>query len=593
MSTALVPVNPQQTAPEPIDHRLYLPSETDILRDEWLRKKARKLNPLELRWYKFLAFWGIGNMRVINQALYLHDRAVDIDQKDKQLYRMLLPEYKFYGRLLEQHLSYLGFSNVEQTQGRRRFKQRIKFLRGVVTPEQFYYQVWTSKRTATGAKTMLPYKVNAGDLLDDKTITHLSIALNRRVTAEYRSHKGLWFIVHTTEDMGALPRRVSFWSMEDHMNHGKQELLLGVGANRTVHVIDLDKRPHLLLAGSTGGGKSNSLNAMICMLIRMNEPESMRLILIDLKNGVEFEDYEDIPHLATDVITSQRAARDILIQALALIKIRYGKMRRLPKPRPKSLTAYNARVDSGLRMPRLIIAVDELGELLIGGNEKLQKEIERLLIRIAQLGRAAGVHLILSTQRPQKEIVTTAISAQMTVKMSHIMGTKSDSLTIFGSGEAAELDPIPGRAVYKYGWEAFVGQPPEATPEVIGASTAKAKSMMPAPFELPDLEYAESLVMDDTDTGPDYEGQLIMMLVEAGGNLSLQLIMEVLGMTRPQAQLWLARVADITFEFDDKVYHTVQIGRSYRIEEYLPPGEEDTQPEIEAPAKPEKWRVKR
>lgn len=548
-----------------IDYRYYLPSDAEIITDERNRQIARKLPWHRLLWLRFLWFWRLGNLSRIRRELDAHDLWQDIERQDRELLKILKPEATMFGNLLIQHLSRLGFSNVERYEGRRRIVGRIRFRQIWVEPRRFYYQVLTSKRTATGARSMLPWHVNASDLLDEKTVTHLSIALNRRVTAEYRPHKGLWYVVHTTEDMAALPQRVSFADMLEHMTPGKHELILGVGANRTVHIVDLDKRPHLLLAGSTGGGKSNTLNAMICMLIRMNTPAQMKLLLIDLKNGVEFEDYEDIPHLVTEVVTTQRDARDYLARALALITIRYSQMRTLSKPRPKSLTAYNARVDPAKAMPRLIIIVDELAELLIGGDYKLQQEIENLLIRIAQLGRAAGVHLLLSTQRPQKEIVSTAISAQMSIRMSHIMGTNADSMTVFGSGDAAQLDPVPGRAVYRYGWEPHQVQPPYVTPEIIGGSTAIAKTMKPHDLRLPDLDVADQMISSGAAKTPDIESELIQMLEAAGGNLSLELIMNILGKTRPDAQLWQQRVADFEFEYQGKMYRTTRRGRSYAI----------------------------
>jgi hypothetical protein len=582
---------------------VWLSSQEAEARAEYLRIKAQRLPWLKLRWYKFALFWKLGNIRRYYQAIRLHNEAVSNQAEDKRIYKTLAPEAKLYGRLLSHSLARIGFSHVERERGRRRFTQVVRLERCVMNEAAFYYKVFTARATATGSKSMLPYRVKAGDLVDDETLQHLSITLNRKVTAEYRPHRGLWFVVWRTKDMAGLPRVVDFHDMQKFHTEGNAELCLGVGDNRAVHMVNMATVPHALVAGETGGGKSNTVNGFICGLIRHNTPQQLKLILIDLKNGVEFRDYDEIPHLATDIITNMNGAEIALRQALAIIKQRYARMAK----RARNLDEFNSKLPDEKRIPRLVIIIDELAEILLG-RSKSRDEIETLLIRICQLGRAAGVHVIAATQRPQKEIVNTAISANMSLKVAHKMSRSSDSLTILGTGHAAELEDVPGRACYKKSWRVVTVQPPFITAPNLAESVAIAQQMELYDLELPDVEEANELIEDTAGAVLDYDAALVRMMKQAGGRLDIEAIKDVLSLKQWQAGKFQQDVAGEIFEYNGQHYRVNKRGKSYQIQPFdmpddfdePPPAEDDTEPyePVPAPAaasngKPPKWPGKR
>ena len=241
-------------------------------------------------------------------------------------------------------------------------------------------------------------------------------------------------------------------------------------------VADLAKMPHLLIAGTTGSGKSVGINATLLSLLYKSDPKSVRLILIDPKM-LEMSVYEDIPHLLAPVVTDMRQAAHALNWAVNEMEKRYRLMSKLGV---RNLAGYNNKIiDAAKReehipnpfsltpespetleqLPTIVIIIDELADLMM----VVGKKVEELIARIAQKARAAGLHLILATQRPSVDVITGLIKANIPTRMAFQVSSKIDSRTILdqmgaetllGMGDMLFMPPGTGFPVRVHG--AFV-----------------------------------------------------------------------------------------------------------------------------------------
>ena len=201
-------------------------------------------------------------------------------------------------------------------------------------------------------------------------------------------------------------------------------------------ITDIKKLPHLLIAGTTGSGKSVGINAMILSLLYRNDPDQLKLMLIDPKM-LEFAAYEDVPHLITPVITEP-------VKAIAALANMVGEMERryklMAEARTKNIENYNEKVKkTGAEpFPYIVVIIDELADLMMNGG----KEVELSIARLAQKSRACGIHLVVATQRPSVDVVTGLIKANLPSRLSYRVGSRIDSKVIL---DALGADSLLGR----------------------------------------------------------------------------------------------------------------------------------------------------
>ncbi|WP_164859720.1 DNA translocase FtsK [Helicobacter pylori] len=210
-------------------------------------------------------------------------------------------------------------------------------------------------------------------------------------------------------------------------------LALGKDIVGNPFITDLKKLPHLLIAGTTGSGKSVGVNAMILSLLYKNPPDQLKLVMIDPKM-VEFSIYADIPHLLTPIITDPKKAIGALQSVAKEMERRYSLM---SEYKVKTIDSYNDQAENnGVEaFPYLIVVIDELADLMMTGG----KEAEFPIARIAQMGRASGLHLIVATQRPSVDVVTGLIKTNLPSRVSFRVGTKIDSKVILDTDGAQSL----------------------------------------------------------------------------------------------------------------------------------------------------------
>src|SRR3712207_2977175 len=196
---------------------------------------------------------------------------------------------------------------------------------------------------------------------------------------------------------------------------------------------DLAKQPHVLVAGTTGSGKSGCVNAMLSSILLRATPNEVRLVLVDPKQ-VELNHYEHVPHLLTPVVTSPRLAANVLANLIKEMEQRYAVMSRA---RARNLVELNRiREREGERpLPYILCVIDELADLMMVAPG----EVEDAIIRLAQKSRAVGIHLLLATQRPSADIITGMIKANVPARIAFAVSSQTDSRVILDQNGAESL----------------------------------------------------------------------------------------------------------------------------------------------------------
>jgi S-DNA-T family DNA segregation ATPase FtsK/SpoIIIE len=247
--------------------------------------------------------------------------------------------------------------------------------------------------------------------------------------------------------------------ISDEFERAKSKLSIAMGKDISGKpvVADLGKMPHALVAGTTGSGKSVAINTMILSLLYKSKPEDVRLIMIDPKM-LELSVYEGIPHLLTPVVTDMKDAQNALRWAVAEMERRYKLM---SKVGVRNLAGYNITIKEAeakgqsirdplfrpetpidledypilTTLPSIVIVIDELADMMM----VVGKKVEELIARLAQKARAAGIHLILATQRPSVDVLTGLIKANVPTRISFQVSSRIDSRTIIDQGGAETL----------------------------------------------------------------------------------------------------------------------------------------------------------
>jgi S-DNA-T family DNA segregation ATPase FtsK/SpoIIIE len=249
----------------------------------------------------------------------------------------------------------------------------------------------------------------------------------------------------------------SLSSDEFEKQRGPLPIALGKDISGAPVVTELSKTPHLLVAGTTGSGKSVCINTLIMSLVYSRTPEQVRIIMVDPKM-LELSVYEGIPHLLAPVVTDMRKAANALRWCIAEMDRRFLVMAKLGV---RNIAGYNTKVEAGIKagkpikdplfelsasnpdaeandlpvLPYIVVIVDELADLMM----ITKKKIEEVIIRIAQRARAAGIHLVLATQRPSVDVVTGLIKANVPSRIAFQVSSRADSRTVLDQMGAEQL----------------------------------------------------------------------------------------------------------------------------------------------------------
>ncbi len=316
---------------------------------------------------------------------------------------------------------------------------------------------------------------------------------------------------------------------------GPLNMVLGKNIAGHPFVAELSKMPHLLVAGATGAGKSVGLNAILLSLLYTTQPEDMQLLLIDPKR-IEMAVYADLPHLVHPVVTEMQHAKTALEWAVHEMDKRYDTMAKI---QVRNITGYNQKIQALAKlppeevpaefadmehMPYLVIIIDELADLMLTAA----REVETSIVRLAQLARAAGIHMILATQRPSVDVVTGIIKANFPCRMSFQVTSKHDSRTILDMVGAEHLlgkgdmlyKPSGGRLMRLHG--------PFVPDEEVQAVVAHWKRQAPPAYKVDFSQWGNEQVdgkggaFSDMSNDPLYAE--VRAFVEEQGKVSISLV---------------------------------------------------------------------
>ena len=411
--------------------------------------------------------WTVKAWRAIKKKVRREKTAAELADQAEQEERKKLEKFhqeqaRWTERILRETLTRLQFSRMETKEGAMKVIDEVKFDIIKFSPLAYYYHVGH-----------YPHGVSIVDMSTPEVCTNLAAMVGHRVRVDSDFSIGLVYTVEIGSTMG-IPDFVSFGEMMEVFPKNLPDLAFPVGVTSNGRRVyrALEEFPHLLVAGSTGKGKSNEINAIVCALLMRNSPEKMRMMLIDLKGGVEFDIFSGIPHLVEiddahgDIVESV----DNVIPALEwIIKEGERRLRKLKRAKKKNIAEYNNRRQKN-RLPRLVMVIDELAMISLS---PIQKEAENKLMRITNLYRAAGIHVILATQTPKKEILSTLISANFPNRMAFGM-PKYASQVVLGNWSAAGLEPV-GRMILQINDEEIQVQAPRITEKSVESVIAMAK----------------------------------------------------------------------------------------------------------------------
>lgn len=396
-------------------------------------------------------------------------------ERMKLSHAQLSVEAEQYGRLIPDKLEQLNicyrYKKSEKDFGER--VKKVSFRRPyVLTQEAIYLEV----DMRPGA---LPRGVRIADLESDEVLRDLGIVCGHRVSKKWAEGVGFWYIVEREFGVRGIPVHVDYNGMllSRPASASGLYLPLGIGEGKKAIWKDLGQMPHMLMGGTTGAGKSNALNVMLCTLLRFNTPRKLRLVLVDLKGGIEFAPYLNVPHIWKwkDAEGAEHQAvienRDEVIpwfkRVMAegerrMVTLRDGGM--------KGIGKYN-NTHPTKPWPHIVCVIDEWSDVKL--DPKVKGPAEELIINMASRFRAVGIHIILCTQVPTRETVPTRLKSVLPARVALSCPDLAGSMAIIGNGRAVKLEPT-GRMVLNWSKLNLPIQGPRITDEAVESVVSMA-----------------------------------------------------------------------------------------------------------------------
>lgn len=437
----------------------------------------------------------VAEFREIIDKLEQHQRVLDFEREDAENRAQFYAEADVWEEQIK--AVFRRSPNLRHVKKDANGKERIQIPiieRVLLQEDKVYFIIMGSHQNVIQKwfklwDYMLPDGVNRSDLISQDTLDNLSLACGRIVTAEINKRtQNVMYVVSRLDSADGIPNLVPYNKVRElypRDRHFDTPWPAGVTNDRKVLFFDFATYPHMLLAGSSGGGKTNLLHQLICTLITWNSPNEVQLCLIDNKR-IDLTAYRDIPHLILPIVTTPEDTVATLIKMREIMEQRFEAFAKLDGIN-NSFSAYNANVKE--KLPRIVIVLDEMATLIGRGN--LTKEFHTHFTVLASQARAVGIHIVGSTQYATIEVLPNLIKTNLDLRVSTRTPTEETSRVTIGSGTAATLPHIPGRVVYNRGSFETIAQTPYISPDEIARAVAFAKNSYapltpPPPDESPE-----------------------------------------------------------------------------------------------------------
>jgi S-DNA-T family DNA segregation ATPase FtsK/SpoIIIE len=439
---------------------LWLSALLGALRDPTLSRDEKRMTLMHLRPLKM-------------DELSEHRRL----KADRELFEFHRQQAKLIKARVIDVLTNLGFCFKVTKNERVYIKRKIKISQVDVSPYAYVFHI-----------NRVPFGVKLTEMAQDWVGTELAASIGKKTRYDLDLF-GLRYTVEVGSTL-SIPHFVEYGDEKYPMpkNQGPLAFWSGLTTNGSPVYRNLAGAPHLIIAGETGGGKSNIQNTIACTLIDRNPPERLRLVFFDLKGGVEFSHFEGIPHLWVEEQTKTWEDEDEeektktikcdgiverpgdVMDALQLLLHECNRRLRILKgAKKKNIQEYNRGKHANNTIPYIVVFFDEWAV-----TKTMVPGAENILATIANISRAAGIHFILSTQYPKQEILNTTISVNFPWRLAFNMQSGS-SQSVLGNWDAFGLSPS-GRAVLKTNEGSVQVQTPRITERMIFATVEKAKS---------------------------------------------------------------------------------------------------------------------
>lgn len=448
----------------------------EIQRGKALNAKIQKLQPL------------IDEFILLKNKLDAHQRVVNWLAREKQKEAQLQEEASNFQGLIEAAFAQnpkLHFLKYD-SKGNRKVKLPI-IKKAQVFPDSILFRIQTTKQNILQRifgrwSSAIPYGVDPGDLISDETMLSMTVMTGRNVTVVRNSKtQNIFYRVSRLDGNSGLPDQVLYEHLIEFYpseieQHIKMPWNAGIDANNSLVQFDFQTYPHVLVAGTTGGGKSNFMNQMLACLLAMNSPAELRCVFIDNKGGVELKNWEGVPHQLMPMCRLTPQIIPTLEEVERVMNERYDLFY---KCKVTDIGEYNEKFTP--KLPRILLTIDEMASL--AGLGKETTSIHSLLRNITSLGRAAGVHAVLFTQHPTVDIIPGWVKANLVLRIATKVPNHNNSQVIVDSNTAADLEDKPGRMVARVGPREIIFQSPLILPQSIAKARALAMSYAPETTE--------------------------------------------------------------------------------------------------------------
>jgi hypothetical protein len=388
--------------------------------------------------------------RQIVDRLNDHSYAVQRQKVKQDLEKQLAEESAYFEDIIVRAWARLGYKYERMNKHGKREVDLVRMAEAqIVGGSQIWYKIETTRKTmGRNFKSVVPQGVRVRDLVSEETCYELTTACQRQVTS-VSNNNGAWVIVNRLNTVDGIKTYITYQDIMAAYRESDKPFLpipMGVGERDEISWLHLAQYPHFLVAGTTGGGKSNMINVIISTLISKHGPNEVQFVLVDLKEGLEFQHYDKMPHLMRPVVTTIEGAAEVMLQ---LEQKRAERGKALAAARVKDIDEYNQVMErrKQQQMPRIVVIFDEYAAIDNPFSQDLKKSIQASAMQLTNKARAAGIHLILCTQRPSVDVVPGHIKDNMAFRIAGAMPTQAASTTILGVGDAASLPLIKGRMI--------------------------------------------------------------------------------------------------------------------------------------------------
>jgi len=464
----------------------------------------------------------------INQKLIAHNELLEWEIEDRQNFegfkreartweQLIMAVFRQSPRLHHKYVDHKGRTVINTPE--------IREI--IIKDDRVQYLIKTTSQTAIGRLfgrwySALPYGVDVTALTCDETLENLSTTCNRVVTVE-RSQRGtnLFYVISRLDAPDGIPKKVLYGKIIDWYpanDHAKTPWCAGVTDDRRTKWYNFEDHPHVLIAGATQGGKSNHVNQMISTMTTMNTPSELRLMLVDLKGGIEFTHWKGLQHQLKDMLTTPEA---VLSGLQWLQSIMESRLTAFEEMKAKNLASFNEKVEK--KLPRIVCVVDEMATLV--GLGELTKELHTVLRVLSSQGRAVGIHLVLCTQHPSVDVLPGWVKTNMVLRVSAKMPNHQASMIVLDTVTGATLPDVAGRMVFSSGRQEFIAQSPFISDNQI-ATAVRYSQQFPKPD---DTEFISVLPKPEPKKPQFGRDDVLRMALEMNGQLSANRIFDIVG----------------------------------------------------------------